>query len=76
MADLAQRTGADLVNRREDELQSVRPSTPMTVDQLDYLADLVAELREMAHKSGMEMLASILGLAETETKRQIAERKP
>jgi hypothetical protein len=46
---------------------------PLTLDQLDYLADLVAELREMSGRAGLTTLSGILALAQTEANAQIAQ---
>lgn len=43
----------------------------ITPDQLDYMADLMTELQEMALRSRMETLATILGLAVGEAGRQM-----
>lgn len=43
------------------------PSTE--ADQLDYLADMVGELRTMARQLGAETLADILALAHAEAAR-------
>ena len=51
-----------------DNLQS-RALNP--VDQLCYLADMVAELATMARTSGQDRLATILELARDETDRQL-----
>ena len=48
---------------------------PLTLDQLDYLADLVAELREMSGRAGLTTLAAILALAQTEASAQIAQAR-
>ena len=45
---------------------------PLSIDQLDYLVDLVSELREMSDRSGLSTLAAILALAQTEANAQIA----
>lgn len=41
-----------------------------TADTLEYLVDLVTELREMAEKNELKTLAAILALAELEAKQQ------
>jgi hypothetical protein len=46
---------------------------PLTLDQLDYLVDLVAELREMSGRAGLTTLSGILALAQTEANAQIAQ---
>lgn len=48
---------------------------PVTLDQLDYLSDLVTELREMAGRAGLSTLAAILALAQTEASTQIAQAR-
>jgi hypothetical protein len=47
----------------------------LSLDQLDYMADLVAELREMSQRSGLTTLAAILALAQTEAAQQITKRR-
>ena len=47
----------------------------LSIDQLDYMADLVAELREMSQRSGLTTLAAILALAQIEAGQQIAKRR-
>jgi hypothetical protein len=47
----------------------------LSVEQLDYMADLVAELRDMAQGSGLTTLASILSLAQVEAALQSAKKR-
>ena len=47
----------------------------LSLDQLDYMADLMSELREMSQRSGLTTLAAILGLAQTEAAQQILKRR-
>ena len=47
----------------------------LSLDQLDYMADLVAELREMSQRAGLATLAAILALAQTEAAQQITRRR-
>lgn len=47
----------------------------LTLDQLDYMCDLVAELRVMAAGAGMTTLAAILALAQTEATQQALARR-
>ena len=44
----------------------------LSVDQLDYMADMIAEMREMSQRAGLSTLAGVLQLAETEAAQQIA----
>ncbi len=55
-------------------LYGVAPK-PLTLDQLDYLADLVAELRAMSGQAGLTTLAGILALAQVEASAQIAQAR-
>ena len=50
-------------------------SVDLSLDQLDYMADLVSELREMSQRSGLTTLAAILALAQTEAAQQIMRRR-
>jgi DNA-binding ferritin-like protein len=47
----------------------------LTLDQLDYICDHIAELREMAGRSGLASLAAILALAQVEAAREGAARR-
>lgn len=47
----------------------------LTLDQLDYATDLIAELREMSQRSGLRMLASLLALAQAEAAREVRSRR-
>ncbi len=63
---------------RGEEFQAehhAEPAATVTIDHLEYMADLISELREMSHRSGLETLAAILALAETEAGQQIAARR-
>lgn len=51
------------------------PRVMLSLDQLDYMADLVSELREMSSRAGLTTLAAILALAQTEAAQQIANRR-
>ena len=44
-------------------------------DQLDYLADMVGELRTMARRLGAETLADVLALAHAEAARAAVRRR-
>jgi sensor histidine kinase regulating citrate/malate metabolism len=46
-----------------------------TTDQLDYLADMIAELRTMAHDGHLITLAGILSLAHAEAMQQVIARQ-
>ena len=72
MADRGRRMDLELT--AFDELGS-SALAPMTLDQLDYMADLIAELREMASHAGLGTLAGILALAQSEAGQQIARRR-
>jgi hypothetical protein len=45
------------------------------VDQLQYMADLIAELQVMAQDSGLDTLAGILALGVTEAHVQLSARR-
>lgn len=45
-------------------------SRALDVDQLDYMTDLIAELREMAKRAELDPLATILALAQAEAARE------
>lgn len=47
----------------------------MTIDQLEYVTDLIAELREMSQRSKLSTLASLLALAQAEAAREVALRR-
>lgn len=40
-----------------------QPSAQASVEQLDYLVDMILELNQMSAKAGWTMLAAALGLA-------------
>jgi hypothetical protein len=70
------------VGGAEDQGQAQAFSGPLQtaaadsgVDHLNYLSDLIDELREMADKAQLETLAGILGLAFIEANKQIAARR-
>lgn len=56
-----------------DSAQPLR--TAVGSDHLAYVADLIAELQELARQGQFETLATILGLAELEASRLAAERR-
>lgn len=64
----------------EPQPDHVRPPDPgakaipaiTSADQLVYAADLIAELRDMAHKGGLATLSQLLELARTEAVEQSA----
>ena len=46
-----------------------------SLDQLEYMLDLIGELREMATTARLQTLAAILGLAATEANQRIDARR-
>ena len=64
---------------RSTEMATVPDETasgsPTSTDSLEYLADLVTELKSLAHASRLENLSAILSLAEAEMANQIAARR-
>jgi hypothetical protein len=46
------------------------PPHPPYVDQLDYLTDLITELRDMAQRARLDTLTAILTLAQAEAERE------
>lgn len=69
---------ADTLHRDIQE-QNVTSSAPvqrdLSIDQLDYMADLIAEFREMSSRAGMTTLAGILALAQSEAALQLKSRR-
>lgn len=53
---------------QSEESSNDRYSTPKTRDQVEYMADLILELRDMARNSGLETLAGLLELANAEAR--------
>ncbi|MBX9926141.1 MAG: hypothetical protein K2Y05_07265, partial [Hyphomicrobiaceae bacterium] len=53
-----------------------RASVDLTLDQIDYIADLISELREMAQGARIETLAALLALAQAEAAREAARLRP
>ena len=51
-------------------------SVDLTLDQIDYIADLISELREMAQGAKIETLAALLALAQAEAAREAARLRP
>lgn len=47
----------------------------MTADYLDYLADVVLELKEMAARANADTLAALLDVAHREAKLQLQRNK-
>lgn len=47
----------------------------LSVDQVEYLADMIAELRGLADDAGLSTLAAILALAQVEAAQQCAARR-
>jgi hypothetical protein len=50
-----------------DPIEQKGESPTALADRLEYMADMILELREMARGSKLETLAGILDLAYTET---------
>lgn len=71
MAETKQRARANA----SDQSAHGTGQVPLSLDQLGYLADLVAELREMSDRAGLTTLAGILALAQSEAVQQIAIRR-
>lgn len=55
------------------------PSTvaraPLTADQLDYMADLILELKQMAERLDLDTLTVILALGHREALHQVSKRR-
>ncbi len=49
---------------------------PSRADRIDYMADLIDELRHMAEHEGLVTLASVLALARTEAEQQAGRDRP
>ena len=52
--------------------QSENSQQALAADKLDYLADMVLELKQLADRSGLRTLAGILALAHIEASQQVA----
>lgn len=65
--------GQDTTSVTEDDRAPLLQRQQMSVDQLDYLSDLISELREMSLKGGLTTLAAILALAHTEAIQQMTK---
>jgi hypothetical protein len=50
--------------------------TAQRADTLDYVSDLISELREISDRLGCATLSGILGLAFTEARQQAAKNAP
>ena len=48
----------------------------LAADRLDYLADMISELRALAARAGHTTLAGLLALAYVEAKQQCGKLKP
>ena len=59
--------------RCDQQANNAQLQDPLTLDQLDYLADLVSELRDLSNRAGFTTLAGILALAQTEANTQMAQ---
>lgn len=57
-----------------DFLTNPKQSDP-DVDQLQYMADMIAEMQVMAKGTGLDTLAGILALAVTEARVQLGRRR-
>ncbi len=55
---------------------AVATAADLSLDQLDYISDLIAELREIAHGAKIETLAALLALAQAEAALEAARRRP
>lgn len=44
----------------------------LTADCVEYIADMAAELKELADRGGLQTLSGILGLAASEARKQAA----
>lgn len=51
--------------RKKEEFHHIVQSK---MDRLEYMSDLLGELREMAHQNGLVTLEGILGLAQAEAR--------
>jgi len=47
----------------------------LSYDQLEYMADLIAEFRDMSSTAGLTTLAGILALAQSEAALQLSTRR-
>jgi hypothetical protein len=65
MADTLRQNPADTDGTPQDGPIMLAP------DQLDYMADLIAEFRVMSDRSGLTTLAGILSLAQVEAALQL-----
>ncbi|MEQ1695602.1 MAG: hypothetical protein ABL901_07150 [Hyphomicrobiaceae bacterium] len=75
MADTIQRFVQEQNETSAQADDKAEPRVALSLDQLDYMADLVSELREMSHRAGLTTLAAILALAQTEAAHQITKRR-
>ena len=75
MAEIIQRFDQEQNEIVEQAEQADEVSVVLSLDQLEYMADLVSELREMSQRSGLMTLAAILALAQTEAAQQIKRRR-
>lgn len=49
---------------------------PKFNEQIEYMADMILEMQELAGQSGLTTLAGILALAHSEARLQIARQSP
>lgn len=61
----------------EPQTAAAKPNSreQMTADYLDYLADVVLELKEMAARANADTLAALLDVAHREAKLQLQRNK-
>lgn len=55
--------------------QSVSKRNPVGRDQMEYLADMLRELQQMADAAGARTLASLIALAQVEASREASTRQ-
>lgn len=65
---------SSLKEQLADFLTNPKQSDP-DVDQLQYMADMIAEMQVMAKDTGLDTLAGILALAVTEARVQLGRRR-
>lgn len=75
MADTLHRPSHRPLSEQKVTINGEDCGADISLDQLDYMADLISEFREMSQRSGMSTLAGILALAQSEAAQQIANRR-
>lgn len=60
----------DSLNLMADNLVSSAPW--LTADRVEYIADMVEELKAIADRGGLQTLSGILGLAAAEARSQVS----